>query len=86
MPTTNKRINLAVPDDLYEKIAEYREKNFMSSDAAVCIQLIQRQFRVLENKKHALDFITYANPKDIKSMKPKEWEKIQEVLQDQNDE
>lgn len=82
MPTTNKRINLSVPDDLYEKIAAYRDENFLPSDAAVCIQLIQQQFRIIENKRKILDFITYADPKDISRMKPKEWSKIQKVLQE----
>lgn len=54
MPTTNKRINLTVPDVLYEKIQAYRDENGIQSDASACVQLISAQLRSLETTKAML--------------------------------
>lgn len=43
MPSEKKRINLTVPEDVYEKLQEYKEKTFISSDATACLQLIAKQ-------------------------------------------
>ena len=43
MPTTNKRINLTIPDNIYERLLAYKQKNGITSDASACLQLIIRQ-------------------------------------------
>ena len=43
MPTTNKRINLTIPDNIYERLLVYKQKNGITSDASACLQLIVRQ-------------------------------------------
>lgn len=43
MPTDKKRINLTIPESLYERLQAYREKNGIASDAGACLQLITRQ-------------------------------------------
>ena len=43
MPTTNKRINLTIPENIYERILAYKQKNGITSDASACLQLIVRQ-------------------------------------------
>lgn len=43
MPTTNKRINLTIPDNIYERLLAYKQKNGVTSDASACLQLIIRQ-------------------------------------------
>ena len=43
MPSEKKRINLTMPDDLYEKLQDYKSKKFVASDAAACLQLIAKQ-------------------------------------------
>lgn len=48
MPTTKKRINLSIPDDVYERLQLYKEKNGITSDATACLQLIIRQLNGLE--------------------------------------
>ena len=49
MPSTNKRINLTVPDELYQRLKDYMSKNGFTSDATACLQLITRQ---LSSQKH----------------------------------
>lgn len=48
MPTTKKRINLSIPDDVYERLQLYKGKNGITSDATACLQLIIRQLNGLE--------------------------------------
>ena len=48
MPTTKKRINLSIPDEVYERLQLYKEKNGITSDATACLQLIIRQLNGLE--------------------------------------
>lgn len=43
MPTTNKRINLTIPDNIYERLLAYKQRNGITSDASACLQLIVRQ-------------------------------------------
>lgn len=40
MPSEKKRINLTVPDDVYERIQAYMKANGLYSDATACLQLI----------------------------------------------
>ena len=48
MPTTKKRINLSIPDEVYERLQRYKEKNGITNDATACLQLIIRQLNGLE--------------------------------------
>ena len=68
MPTTNKRINLTVPDVLYEKIQAYKDENGIQSDASACIQLISAQLRGLENTKQMLDAMRQFKPDELKAL------------------
>lgn len=49
MPTTNKRINLTIPDQLYERIQAYKQKYGISSDASACLQLVKRQLDTIDH-------------------------------------
>ena len=58
MPSTKKRINLTVPDNIYEMIQDYKQENGLESDATACLQLIVRQLKSLQDGKTILNFIT----------------------------
>ena len=49
MPSDKKRINLTVPDDIYEKLQIYKDRNGITNDAGACLQLIIQQLRAQEN-------------------------------------
>lgn len=51
MPSDKKRINLTVPDNIYEQLQAYKEEQGLMSDATACLQLIVRQLKVQENEK-----------------------------------
>ena len=47
MPSDKKRINLTVPDDVYELLQKYKKNACISNDATACLQLIIVQQRKL---------------------------------------
>lgn len=48
MPSDKKRINLTVPDAVYEKLQAYKEHNGITNDASACLQLIVQQLKAQE--------------------------------------
>jgi hypothetical protein len=49
MPSDKKRINLTVPDEVYDKLQAYKVKNGITNDASACLQLIVQQLKAQEN-------------------------------------
>ena len=49
MPSDKKRINLTVPDDVYERLQEYKKEACISNDASACLQLIVLQLKAQKN-------------------------------------
>ena len=43
MPSTKKRINLTVPDAIYQRLQEYKAAKGIPNDASACLQLIVQQ-------------------------------------------
>lgn len=54
MPSDKKRINLTVPDDVYELLQEYKKEACISNDATACLQLIVLQLKAQKNSKVAM--------------------------------
>jgi len=50
MPTKYKRINLTVPDDLYERLQAYKEQNCIYRDATACLFLLTQSLNEFEKK------------------------------------
>ena len=57
MPSDKKRINLTVPDNIYEQILQYKDENGLANDATACLQLIVRQLKAHEQGKTMLSLI-----------------------------
>ena len=57
MPTDKKRINLSIPEEVYERLAKYKKKNGITSDAGACLQLIVRQLDALDSTEVMLDIV-----------------------------
>ena len=47
MPSEKKRINLTVPDKIYDRLQVYKEMNGIFSDASTCLQLIVQRLNDL---------------------------------------
>lgn len=65
MPTTNKRINLTVTDQVYERIEAYKTKNGITSDAAACLQLIVRQLDSIDNLEKMMQIVSRFEPEQL---------------------
>lgn len=57
MPTDKKRINLTIPDPIYQKLLSYKERNGVVSDATACLQLITQQLNGLEKTEMMMDLL-----------------------------
>ncbi len=51
MPSDKKRVNLTVPDAVYEQLQKYKEENGLANDATACLQLIVLQLKAQKNSK-----------------------------------
>ena len=59
MPSIHKRINLTVPDNIYQRIQTYKQQQGCSNDAGACLQMIvqylngldegERMFRLIQD-------------------------------------
>ena len=65
MPTTNKRINLTIPDDLYKAIQKFKQENYIGSDSAACLQLIRGRLDGLENAKTLFSAMKNMTPEQL---------------------
>ena len=68
MPTTNKRINLTVPEHIYTRIESYKNKNGIASDAAACLQLIVRQLDGMENTERMMQMVMRFTPEELQQI------------------
>lgn len=58
MPSTKKRVNLTIPDEVYERLQAYKLKQGIPNDASACLQLIVKQLNGEEQVDKVFDFIS----------------------------
>ena len=68
MPSNNKRVNLTISDQVYERIQAYKLKNGISSDAAACMQLIVRQLDGIENAEKMMQMMSRFTLDEVQKM------------------
>ena len=54
MPSDKKRVNLTIPDDLYQRIHDYKQRQGITNDASACLQLVIQQLNGLEQSQAML--------------------------------
>lgn len=57
MPSDKKRINLTIPDEVYERLEAYKNESGIVNDATACLQLIVQQLKAYENNKVIMNFL-----------------------------
>lgn len=57
MPTDKKRINLTIPDPIYQKLLVFKERNGITNDATACLQLITQQLKSQEESELMLKLL-----------------------------
>lgn len=68
MPTTNKRVNLTLTDEVNEQLQRFKKKNGIISDATACLQLVVTQLKAQETNEQilrALQGLTIEQLKEI---------------------
>lgn len=68
MPTTNKRINVTIPDNIYERLLAYKQKNGITSDASACLQLIIRQLDSIAEGEQMMQLMSKFSLDDLKEI------------------
>lgn len=68
MPTDKKRINLTIPDDVYDRLQAYRNKYAIATDAGACLQLIIRQLDSIENGEQMLRMVSRFSLEELKEL------------------
>lgn len=57
MPTEKRRVNLTIPDDVYQRLQAYKARNGILNDATACYQLIIQQLKAQENSETMLKIL-----------------------------
>lgn len=65
MPSDKKRVNLTIPDAIYEKLQAYKERSGVLSDATACLQLITQQLKGLEETELMMDFVRRSSAQQL---------------------
>lgn len=65
MPTDKKRINLTIPDQIYQRLLAYKEKYGVSSDATACLQLITQQLNAQEESELMLNLLRNSSTQQL---------------------
>lgn len=65
MPTEKKRINLTIPDQIYQRLLAYKEKYGVSSDATACLQLITQQLNAQEESELMLNLLRNSSTQQL---------------------
>jgi len=68
MPTKNKRVNLAIPDAVYERLLKYKEKNGILSDAGACLMLVVRQLDAIEESEKMMDMMSRFSMEELQKL------------------
>lgn len=68
MPTTKHRINMTIPDTLYQRILAYAEENGITAEATACLQLITVQLNAYERGKAMAQFLQNTDPQTLSAI------------------
>ena len=68
MPTEKKRVNLTIPEEVYERIINFRKKNSIPSDAGACLMLIQQQLDNIERTEEMMKMVRQFTPDDLRKI------------------
>lgn len=68
MPSDKKRINLTVPDEIYERLQNYKAEFGIASDATACLQLITQQLKANETNQALLKLLQNSTVGQLQQM------------------
>ena len=68
MPSDKKRINLTIPDNIYQQLQTFKADNGITNDATDCLQLIVQQLKAQENEKLIRKFINGTSIEQLRQL------------------
>lgn len=84
MPTDKKRVNLTIPEDVYDRLQAYRSKYAISTDAGACLQLIVRQLDSIENGEKVMQMMSRFSMDEIREMSEDGLKFLKSAVDNQN--
>lgn len=81
MPTDKKRINLTIPDPLYERLQAYKERVGILSDATACLQLVTQQLNAQETTETVMEFIRRSSTQQLLQLSSEGITQVKEVAE-----
>lgn len=84
MPTEKKRVNLSIPDAVYERLLAYKQKNGITSDAGACLQLITRQLDNIEQGELMLKAASKFSLEELQQMSNLGLATMKQIIDEQN--
>lgn len=85
MPSTKKRINLTVPDSVYEQLQVYKEQNGLSNDATACLQLIVQQLKAQEESRLMKQIMQRFSADQLLRLSKEGYDYYKEVMEGQDE-
>ena len=68
MPTKKKRVNLSIPEDVYEKLQEYKAEFSLDNDATACLQLVRQQLKAHDEQKIYRQLFRTLTPEQLQQL------------------
>lgn len=68
MPTTKKRVNLALSEEVYGKLQQYKERYGITSDAGACVMLIVRQLDAIAESEQMMKMMSKFSKEELQKM------------------
>lgn len=85
MPSTKKRVNLTVPDSVYEQLQVYKEQNGLSNDATACLQLIVQQLKAQEESRLMKQIMQRFSADQLLRLSKEGYDYYKEVMEGQDE-
>lgn len=83
MPSTNKRVNLTIPPDVYERLKQYMQETGELSDAGACLHLVVQQLNAYGNNKMFTTFISKMSNDALKKISDDGIDTIKSIVENQ---
>lgn len=68
MPTSKKRVNLALSEEVYGKLQQYKERYGITSDAGACVMLIVRQLEAIAETEQLIKMMGKFSKEELQQM------------------
>lgn len=80
MPSEKKRVNLTIPDEVYDRLQDYKKKYGISSDAGACLQLIIRQLDGQANTEKMIEMVSKFSMEELQHISGMGFKAIKEFV------